>query len=193
MIKISIIIKFFDIFRTIATKMSNILKKFPIFLKIDLKLREKIKIFNIFDNGCRILFITDEDNVYSLCLVERSCWLSSVNSMEVQIIPELCHQKVKQFFNGFQFMLALNSQNKVFSWEKQNDHGQLGRGNTGDSTQNARPVPIHFKNENFINIAVGKFHCLALTTQGYVYGWGDNEYGQIGCGRNWLSKTISTP
>ncbi|KAN0034081.1 hypothetical protein ACTFIV_000564 [Dictyostelium citrinum] len=33
---------------------------------------------------------------------------------------------------------------------------------------------------NFIQVSCGVDHCLALTNNGQVFGWGDNKYGQIG-------------
>jgi len=31
-------------------------------------------------------------------------------------------------------------------------------------------------------ISAGNFHCLALDKDGYVWGWGSNEFGQLGLG-----------
>lgn len=31
-----------------------------------------------------------------------------------------------------------------------------------------------------VDIAVGTMHCLALTDDGKVYGWGKNDYQQVG-------------
>jgi len=31
-------------------------------------------------------------------------------------------------------------------------------------------------------ISAGNFHCLALDKDGYVWAWGDNQYGQLGIG-----------
>lgn len=36
--------------------------------------------------------------------------------------------------------------------------------------------------ENVLVIAVGAFHNLALTVDGVLWAWGNNEYGQLGTG-----------
>ena len=40
-------------------------------------------------------------------------------------------------------------------------------------------------------MSCGHSHCLALTEEGKLYGWGSNEYGQIGCGEGKGDKIIS--
>ena len=67
----------------------------------------------------------------------------------------------------------------------------MGRGHSCD----IRPTLICFENEKVIKLSLGLHHCLALTNQGIVYGWGSNKYGQIGCGnRIWTgTTTISKP
>lgn len=41
----------------------------------------------------------------------------------------------------------------------------------------------------FITIAGGSYHCLALREDGTVWAWGDNEYGQLGDGTTTQSST----
>ena len=43
-----------------------------------------------------------------------------------------------------------------------------------------------------IQIASGDNHCLALTKGGQLYGWGDNQFGQLGIGPS-VGKTVMVP
>ena len=37
--------------------------------------------------------------------------------------------------------------------------------------------------KNIVQVCCGTHHSLVLTEEGVVYGWGDNRYGQTGCGQ----------
>ncbi|CAG2175538.1 unnamed protein product [Oppiella nova] len=94
-----------------------------------------------------------------------------------QIIPELCEQRVQQFINGHDFVLAINDMNHVFSWGY-NECGQLGRGLTQSAIySHLKPENISPLNDKRItHVCCGVQHSLALTTNGQVYAWGrDNS------------------
>jgi alpha-tubulin suppressor-like RCC1 family protein len=75
------------------------------------------------------------------------------------------------------FNLALDSVGKVWSWG-QGDYGQLGRNNGLYANTNlAARVPMV---SNIVAIAGGQTHALALKSDGTVWAWGDNSYGQLG-------------
>ncbi|CAG2170763.1 unnamed protein product [Oppiella nova] len=44
-----------------------------------------------------------------------------------QRVPQLCHQNIHQFFNGYDFALAVNTDNNVIFSFGRNDEGQLVR------------------------------------------------------------------
>ncbi|CAG2100881.1 unnamed protein product [Medioppia subpectinata] len=93
-----------------------------------------------------------------------------------QEIPELRNQSIQYFVNGYNFMLAVNAVNNVFSWG-----AQLAQGH--NQTVYLRPHLIqHFSGKNIVQISCDYSHSLALTGDGRVYAWGSNYYGQIGCG-----------
>lgn len=77
---------------------------------------------------------------------------------------------------GNEFCLALKNDGSVWAWGR-NNIGQLGNGTT---TNQLKPFQI----PNFVNIitaiAAGSYHVLALDSNGKVYAWGDNTYGQLG-------------
>jgi alpha-tubulin suppressor-like RCC1 family protein len=76
--------------------------------------------------------------------------------------------------------LALKSDGTVWGWGA-NERGQLGDGSTVD-----RNTPVRVgESEEFddvVAIAMGSAHGLALKSDGTVWGWGYNEFGQLGNG-----------
>ncbi|MFT9116351.1 MAG: IPT/TIG domain-containing protein [Sporolactobacillus sp.] len=84
---------------------------------------------------------------------------------------------------GATHTLALNNNHKLFTWGD-NTYGQLGNNNQYNSS--LRPVAVDvsgpLKNKIINKIASGYNFSLALDSNGNVYAWGDNTYGQLGDG-----------
>ncbi|MFP4187381.1 MAG: InlB B-repeat-containing protein [Acholeplasmataceae bacterium] len=84
---------------------------------------------------------------------------------------------------GAYHTLALTSDGNLFAWGR-NWLGQLGDGTTDD-----RHSPVNI-NEHFSfdagvtveSIAAGENHSVAIDSDGDVYSWGDNLFGQLGNG-----------
>ena len=168
--------------------MSELLNRFEICSKISENLKLKIKIFHVFYDGNEdnILFITSDDEVYGFGSNDFGCCGLGHNSVvnEPQIIPELCHKNVQQFFIGGDFVLCLTTDKRVYGWGSNND-GQLGRGYIERNSHfdlYFKPKTIKFSSESVIQLSCGESHSLALTEKGKVFGWGNNARGQIGCG-----------
>jgi alpha-tubulin suppressor-like RCC1 family protein len=87
-------------------------------------------------------------------------------------------------FDGTQnHTLALKSDGTVWAWGS-NLKGQLGN-STNSGTFRPNPVPIQVSGlTNVIAIAAGGTHSLALTSDGTVWAWGYNEFGQLGKSAN---------
>jgi alpha-tubulin suppressor-like RCC1 family protein len=101
-----------------------------------------------------------------------------------QLIPI----KVKGFQNervvmiscGWGHSMALTERH-VYSWGR-NDYGQLGIGNTLNSNE---PKFVAVIDENKCNVFIekiscGLFHSLLLSSDGYIYAFGNNYYGELG-------------
>jgi alpha-tubulin suppressor-like RCC1 family protein len=75
---------------------------------------------------------------------------------------------------GYNFSLAIKNDGTLWSWGA-NGQSQLGLGNTI-----ARSSPVQVGTDtNWRLIAAGRIHAIGTTSQ-YMYGWGNNLYGQVG-------------
>ena len=176
--------------------MSQLLNRFSIFSEISEEIKCEIKFFHVFNDRMgklNVLFITSDDKVFGFGSNGFGCCGLGHNSVvnEPQIIPELCHKNIQQFFIGWSFFLGLTSDKRVFGWGK-NTYGQLGRGYVSGKKEYSKPEIICFPFESVIQLSCGSDHTLALSCDGRVYGWGDNRFGQIGCGRE-KGKIITNP
>ncbi len=83
--------------------------------------------------------------------------------------------------SGLQTMV-LTSDGQVFCWGS-NESGQLGDGST---TRRNEPVPVitngALGNKAITAIVAGYSHAVALTSDGRLFAWGWNLYGQLGDG-----------
>ncbi|WP_437536178.1 hypothetical protein WME79_15900 [Sorangium sp. So ce726] len=81
---------------------------------------------------------------------------------------------------GSGFGLALDDLGNLKAWGK-NDHGMLGDGTRIDRDQPER-VRIEYDMQ-VVQFGAGKHFAAALTTDGQIWTWGDNSFGQLGRGR----------
>ncbi|MGB9858596.1 MAG: Ig-like domain-containing protein [Moorellaceae bacterium] len=92
---------------------------------------------------------------------------------------------------GYSHSLALRSDGTVWAWGK-NTYGRLGDGTT---TNRTTPVQVKGPNGNgyltdVVAVAAGCDFSLALRSDGSVWAWGNNSYGQLGDN---TSNSYSTP
>jgi YD repeat-containing protein len=88
---------------------------------------------------------------------------------------------------GF-FSLALMPDHTLRAWGA-NEFGQLGDGSYMDRST---PVPVSSVLSNVVQVSAGWKHAVALRSDGTVWTWGDNTYGQIGNGST-STQGISVP
>lgn len=102
---------------------------------------------------------------------------------------------ISRVFIGNQFSVALTYDGRVYSWGKRYG-GRLGHSTT-DYGQNAKIAaaiktiegPAEYchipkkvcalDGKQIIDISVGSSHCLAISSNGELYGWGRNDFQQI--------------
>lgn len=89
--------------------------------------------------------------------------------------------KVKSLASGKSHMLAIGDEGEVWSW----GNGENGRLGNGGSENQLQPLPVEVLLDLDIDIkqvACGKSFSMALTSDGKLYGWGQNQTGQLGVG-----------
>ena len=109
--------------------------------------------------------------------------------------------KAIQVSAGAYHSLAIDSDGYVYAWGGNFD-GQLGNNTIGDySTPN--PLPVHVRDPSSptdenkglkaIQVNAGAFHSIAVGSDGYVYTWGFNYWGQIGNNIRGFNQYSSVP
>jgi alpha-tubulin suppressor-like RCC1 family protein len=88
---------------------------------------------------------------------------------------------------GRDMELALKSDGTVWAWGD-NEFGNLGIGTTTGT--HTTPVQVH-NLANVVAIAGGRDHALAVESDGSVWAWGWNQYGQVGNGTK--NNNVATP
>jgi alpha-tubulin suppressor-like RCC1 family protein len=100
--------------------------------------------------------------------------------------------RIRAISAGCTFSLAVSTDGQVYAWGSDNV-GQLGIGtiNFGD---NPLPVQVHLPPGVMVRtVAAGFEHALAVTTDGQVLAWGDNNAGKLGNGGNARVGTTPAP
>ncbi len=96
--------------------------------------------------------------------------------------------KVTAIAAGSDHNLALDAEGRLYSWGM-NRWGELGNGKASSSAT-VTPAPVLMPADVKVSaIAAGSAHSLALTTNGKLYAWGYNYYGQLGIGSTAHSRT----
>jgi len=88
---------------------------------------------------------------------------------------------VKEVSGGGSFTLALTDDGKVWAWGS-NEQGQVGNGEIS-FTSVTKPSLVNGL-DNVKEISAGNNHSLALKSDGTVWSWGGNIFGQLGDGTN---------
>lgn len=93
---------------------------------------------------------------------------------------------VIQISLGAHHSAALTSEGRLFTWGYNWD-GSLGIGTTTGNDPHPNPIDIssnfHLNlDETIIQVSLGFFHSSALTSEGRVFIWGRDDFGQIGDG-----------
>ena len=85
-----------------------------------------------------------------------------------------------QVSGGLSHSLALGSDGNLYSWGH-NRYGQLGRDSKGDPMLDNQPgLVTPPAGVRFTQACVGAWHSLALGSDGNLYSWGENNYGELG-------------
>ncbi len=92
---------------------------------------------------------------------------------------------VTQVTAGYSHTLAIKTDGSLWAWGS-NSNGQLGNGESGSGKKQSTPIKIM---DDVNQVAAGHSHTLAIKTDGSLWAWGSNSYGQLGDGTT-TPKTI---
>jgi alpha-tubulin suppressor-like RCC1 family protein len=96
------------------------------------------------------------------------------------LVPEL--RDIAAVDGGYQSSFALGIDGSLVSWGY-NGEGQLGH---GDRVHRLLPTVVETlgpeAGRRVVDVAAGFYHCLALTTEGSIYSWGNGGHGKLGDG-----------
>lgn len=101
-------------------------------------------------------------------------------------------ERVKQLNEGFNHTVILTETGKVYSIGK-NKYGQLGNGNTLDSTVEAvgvRQTDGQNLLENIKQVHAGEYSTIAITKDNKVYVWGYNKDNRLGQGNDFIQTNL---
>ncbi|XP_054169002.1 RCC1 and BTB domain-containing protein 2-like [Oppia nitens] len=71
-------------------------------------------------------------------------------------------------------------------------NGQLGQGSDSNKYKKPMIIQINDNNDLISDVSCGSYHTLVLTHKNEVYGWGCNDFGQIGS-RDTTCESITKP
>ncbi|XP_071953933.1 probable E3 ubiquitin-protein ligase HERC4 [Antedon mediterranea] len=96
-----------------------------------------------------------------------------------RVIKSLSNHFVIQVSCGSHHSIALTKEGKIFSWGS-NKYGQLGHAGSPRLLCSSPIEVLCLNGLAFKQIVCGGWHSFALTVSGAVFGWGYNNFGQLG-------------
>ena len=125
---------------------------------------------------------------------------STINSIRYQSTPVKIMDNVAAVSCGISHSAAIKTDGSLWVWGS-NEYSQLGVAGGGDTTIEGltfQSVPAKIM-ENAAAVSCGYGNTAVVKTDGSLWTWGWNEYGQVGNGRkgeadgNWYGLTQETP
>jgi alpha-tubulin suppressor-like RCC1 family protein len=136
-----------------------------------------------------LIIVTKDDKVYQIDEQVNKNYSSIAYTsdeyvvkelIEKSIVEELCDKNVVDIKSGKKHTIARTTDGKIYIWGL-NHYGVLGNGFNDNKIY--RPQLNKYLNDLYvIDMSCGAKHTLVLTSSGHIYGWGRNQFGQIGCG-----------
>ncbi|MGM7684313.1 RCC1 domain-containing protein [Cytobacillus sp. Hm23] len=135
--------------------------------------------------------LASDGTVFTWGMISKGNWVGSDTQASPTAIPFPGGATIEQIEAGASHKIAIASDGTVFTWGS-NDDGELGDGTMG--TIEASPIPIPIPGGATIEQVAGGVCCtMALASDGTVFTWGLNLYGELGAGNietNLVSPTV---
>ena len=91
---------------------------------------------------------------------------------------------------GSAHSVGLKSDGTILAWGY-NFFGQLGDGTSGFGADKNTPIQTSVTLDVWLNASAGNYHSLGLKSDGTLWAWGNNYYGQLGDSSNIDKKVIT--
>lgn len=140
------------------------------------------KVTNIYAGWKQSFAVTDDGRLYS--------WGSDADGRlgrDTTTTPNTLPGVVNDVFDGNIIDLATDSHtlvltdtNRVYTWGF-NDNGQLGIGNT-NTVSGPQDITGSFNGDTIVQVEASSNGSFARTSDGRLYAWGQNDYGNLGFG-----------
>jgi len=119
-----------------------------------------------------------QSNGYLWALGNNSLGQLGDNTIIGRISPVKIMDNIAAVSSGGAHTMAIRTDGSLYTWGL-NGNGQLGDGE--QTSWDPNPTPIRVM-ENVIAISAGYRHSMAIRSDGSLWAWGDNRYGQLGDG-----------
>ncbi|XP_063314714.1 probable E3 ubiquitin-protein ligase HERC6 [Pelobates fuscus] len=143
--------------------------------------QDKAEVQKVAIGGQHTVFLLEDGTIFSCGQNIYGQLGRRTNHSNTDQILALEAQTIVDVSCGTNHSMAVCNQGNVFSWGEASE-GELG---TGQSKQR-NPIPRRISglsNTRIIQISCGHFHSVALSEDGRVFSWGQNNAGQLGLGK----------
>lgn len=142
---------------------------------VPIKIMDNIAMVSLCDRHSAA--ITNDGRLYMWGQNAYGC-LGGIASSKV---PSMLMENVKSVSLGRgDHSAAITTDGSLYMWGA-NTFGELGNGNYGWEGNSSVPIKIM---DNVEYVSLGTEHSAAITTDGSLYMWGDNFFGQLGNGKS---------
>ena len=160
------------------------------YISTDLTIRvnqlKKIKITQIACGVGHVLALTNNNLIYSwgrFYKQENKKEKSSTSGdySSPQLIESLSNESIIKISAGNNHSMAITELGELYTWGE-GIYGQLGHG-VNNNEQYPKKVEYFTNKFKIIDCAGGAAHTIALTEEGYIFGWGQNDKNQLNLGK----------